>query len=158
MSTHDVPGANPKNQDVLAAGCWAEHDDGSLIFVEGNEGGTVVFSMFDLAVQLPVEYRKAMHEQAFKDMFSWKPSDPDSEQWTWHDKTAFPWERVMADFPEGAKPVSADDQISAARRVAESLEARAGAVRERHYARPTLQEAATKIMEGISDAIGALRG
>lgn len=39
MSTNDVPGANPVNKDILAAGCWAEHADGSLLFVKGNEGG-----------------------------------------------------------------------------------------------------------------------
>lgn len=49
MSTNDVPGANPKNADVLAMGCWAEHEDGSLIFVESVEGGTVVYSIFDIA-------------------------------------------------------------------------------------------------------------
>lgn len=29
MSTNDVPGANVAHFDTLAAGCWAEHDDGS---------------------------------------------------------------------------------------------------------------------------------
>lgn len=31
MSTNDVPGAKTENRDVLAMGCWAEHEDGSLI-------------------------------------------------------------------------------------------------------------------------------
>lgn len=31
MATDDVPGANPANADVLCAGCWAEHDDGSKL-------------------------------------------------------------------------------------------------------------------------------
>ena len=36
MSTNDVPGAKAANGDELAALNWAEHDDGSYIFVLGT--------------------------------------------------------------------------------------------------------------------------
>ena len=49
MSTNDVPGANPANRDELAMGAWAEHADGSLIFVESTEGGTCIYEVFDLS-------------------------------------------------------------------------------------------------------------
>jgi len=140
-------------------GCWAEHEDGSLIFVEGVEAGSVVYSIFDVAVVPPVEYRDAMPEQGFKTRFSWSPGSgkPSTDKWTWHDKTPMPWDRVMRDFNAGARHVSAFEELNAAQRVAQSLDLRAQAVRERHSARPTLQQAATKIMEGIGDAISSLK-
>lgn len=49
MSTNDVPGANPVNGDKLGMGCWAEHQDGSMILVEGTEGNRVIYSIFDMA-------------------------------------------------------------------------------------------------------------
>lgn len=160
MSTHDVPGANPANQDVLALGCWAEHDDGSLIFVESVEGDQVVYSIFDVAQDPPIEYRDAMAEGAFKTAFSWKPEhrrQPQDLVWTWHDKTPFPWDRVMDDFRAGQRPSSAVATMTAAQRVAESLELRAGQVVERHHARPTAQRDARDIWTRISDALGAFR-
>ena len=51
MSTTDVPGANPANRDELGVGSWAEHADGSLIFVESTEGDRVVYSMFDVSAE-----------------------------------------------------------------------------------------------------------
>lgn len=162
MSTNDVPGANPKNQDVLAMGAWSEHEDGSLIIVEAVEAGSVVYSIFDVAQSPPVEYRDAMPENGFKDQYTWKAEgkgskSPANEKWTWHDKTPFPWDRVMRNFPAGVKSASAAEEMTAARRVAESLQLRAGEVRERQGISPTMQRAATKIMEGIADAIGSLR-
>ncbi len=156
MSTNDVPGYNPANKDVLALGAWAEHRDGSLIFVEAVEAGHVVYCMFDMAPTPPVEYRDSMMEAGFESQFSWDPTKKGSEQWTWHDKTPFPWERIMGSFPAGQKDVSADATITAARRVAESLNLRAGAIMERQNIAPTLQRAATKIMEGFKEAIEAL--
>jgi len=159
MSTNDVPGANPKNADVLAMGCWSEHEDGSLIFVESVEAGRVVYSVFDLAIDPPVEYRDAMAEKGFKDQFSWKPDaddDDDNIRWTWHDKTPFPWDRVMRDFPAGEKWASAEDELSAAQRVAKSLNLRAERVRDRQIQKPTMQRAARTIMQGLQEAIEAL--
>ena len=119
MSTNDVPGFEPRNKDELANGAWAEHDDGSLLLVQSTEGGRVVYMMFDMSTEPITEYRDAMPEKGFKKTFSWNPKDKDSIKWTWHDKTPFPWDRVIR---EGASPgmhyVSADDHISAAERVA----------------------------------------
>lgn len=182
MSTNDVPGANPVNKDVLALGAWAEHEDGSLIFVESVEGGRAIYSIFDVEQDPPVEYRDAMQEDAFKQQFSWrapskvKPDDKTAKKytgkkadddddgggvpnlrWTWHDKTPMPWERVMKNFPSGQRPTSAGDVLSAAERIARSLNLRAQAVRERHEEKPTIQRAATTIMQGLKEAIEALQ-
>lgn len=154
MATNDVPGANPVNKDTLALGCWAEHEDKSLIFVEAVEAGTVVYSIFDVSQTPPVEYRDAMQEQTFKTRFSWKTGDKD--KWTWHDKSPFPWDRVMEDFPSGQRNASVGGWVSAAQRVAESLRLRAEKVRDRQTERPTLQRAAQTIMRGIQEAIDSL--
>lgn len=34
MATYDSPGSNPANNDKLSRGNWAEHADGSLIYVK----------------------------------------------------------------------------------------------------------------------------
>jgi len=129
MSTNDVPGANPANNDELAMGCWAEHDDGSLILVESTEGDRVIYSMFDLSKSKPVEYRDAMPKAIFEKTFSYDADDDDGGApgviWTWHDKTPFPWDRVIkAGAEDGPRDVSAEDTLSAAARVAESLRLR----------------------------------
>lgn len=160
MSTNDVPGSVLANRDVLAMGCWAEHDDGSLVFVESVEGGRVVFSVFDMAVEPKVEYRTALPEDGFKERFSWDPhrdDDDDNIRWTWHDKTRFPWETVMASFPAGEKYVSAHDQETAAQRVARSLDLRAGPVQQLAERRPSMQRAARTIMDGVREAVRSLR-
>lgn len=155
MSTYDVPGAVAAHRDVLAAGCWAEHADGSLLYVEGTEAARVVYSLFDLAHDPPVEYRDAMPVAGFEKAFSW-PNDV-GLQWTWHDKTPFPWDRVMRQFPAGQKSVSADDTLTAAARVAEALQLRAGVVRARQAERPTVQRGARAIMLGIREVVEAVR-
>ena len=71
MSTTKVPGADPANRDSLAMGAWAEHADGSLIFVEGVEAGSVIYALFDLAITPPVQYRDAMPQKGFETTFSW---------------------------------------------------------------------------------------
>ncbi len=161
MSTNDVPGAVATNNDVLAMGCWAEHDDGSLILVEAVEGGRVIYSVFDVAPDPPIEYRTAMPEDVFKDRFSWTPEAHDDDdddladiRWTWHDKTPFPWERVMDRFNEGQRYVSAEHQITAAERVARSLDVRGARVR-RGALGP--QRPARTIMERVKAALGELR-
>ena len=126
MATNDVPGANPANADKLATGCWAEHEDGSLIFVKGTENGQVVYEIHDV-VQPPVYYQDALREDEFKRMFSWSPADgTKKDKWTWHDKTSFPWSRVMKTFDK-PRPTHSDvhETLSAAARVAESLRLRA---------------------------------
>lgn len=158
MSTNDVPGAKASNNDILAMGCWAEHDDGSLILVEAVEAGKVVYSIFD--VKKYVEYRDTMPESLFKKQFSWDPLIKTvpalNLKWTWHDKTPFPWGDILADFPTGQKDVSAGVTMSAAQRVADSLNLRADKVRERQVVHPTAQRPARTIMNRIKAAVDAL--
>lgn len=119
MSTNDVPGARPENHDVLAMGCWAEHEDGSLIFVEGTEQAKVIYSVFDMSKEPPFEYRDAMPETTFKRTYSWDPKGkkPTNEKWTWHDKTPFPWERIVQNFADGSRYPSAGHVATAAERI-----------------------------------------
>jgi hypothetical protein len=129
MSTNDVPGANPANRDELGVGCWAEHDDGSLIFVESTEGNRVIYSMFDMSKDPPIEYRDAMPETSFKKTFSYD-ARASNEKWVWHDKTPFPWDRIIKNgFSDGGRMPSADHIMSAAERVAESLRLRGANMR-----------------------------
>jgi hypothetical protein len=165
MSTYDVPGANPDNNDELAMGCWAEHDDGSLIFVESTEGSRVVYSIFDMSKTPTVEYRDAMPETSFKRTFTWKKDSKrkGGEKWLWHDKTAFPWDRLIKQGGQDAgRHVSADDILTAAERVAASLKLRGGSLANdmRHRADRTVQASTARagiIWDKISRAIGELR-
>lgn len=122
MSTNDVPGFNNKNNDELHMGCWAEHDDGSLIFVESTENGRIIYSIFDMSKSPIIEYRDAMTEKEFKSQFSWKGNNI---KWTWHDKTPFPWSKIIKQgAKDGMKYASAHDQLTAAEQVAKSIELR----------------------------------
>src|ERR1700756_3358559 len=126
MSTNDVPGYKPANNDKLAIGCWAEHEDGSLLLVESTEANRVIYSMFDMAKQPPVEYRDAMAQTTFEKTFSYDPNRDDDDDLdligTWHDKTPFPWDKIIkSGFSDGVKPAFADHTMTAAERVAESL-------------------------------------
>ena len=118
MSETSVPGHHKETRDTLHAGCWAEHKDGSLILVESTEIGTVgpgrppkdgnvLYSTFSLGSTVN-EYRAAESLAKFSSMFSYVPEkdkskggtepgqgDGVSEEWTWHDKTPFPWNRVI---------------------------------------------------------------
>src|SRR3954468_20259096 len=122
MSTNDVPGANPDNGDKLRMGCWAEHEDGSLLVVESTEADRVIYSMFDMARTPPVEYRDAMALPTFEKTFG---RDSDVGPWEWHDKTPFDWNRVIrAGAQDGTRHAFAEHQMSAAQRVADSLRVR----------------------------------
>ncbi len=78
--------------------------------------------IFDVATSPITEYRDAMPEDGFKKRFSWKPADPKSVKWVWHDKTPFPWDRVIKHgASSGEHYASAHDQLNAAQRVAQSL-------------------------------------
>lgn len=162
MATHDVPGYNPVNRDVLAMGCWAEHEDGSLILVEGTEGGRVVYSIFDVAKSPPLEYRDAIPEDSFKKTYTWRPESQNgtiNEKWTWHDKTPFPWDRVIkSGFPDGSRLPSADHIISAAERVAQSLKLRGVQVsRDLSHRQDIVVKKAGVIWDKIQRAVSELR-
>lgn len=124
MSTNDVPGANPSNRDELAMGCWAEHADGSMILVESTEGNRAIYSVFDMAKNPPIEYRDAMPIDSFKTIFTWDASGKKktpNEKWTWHDKTPFPWDRIIKNgINDGARVPAAVHVLNAAERIVES--------------------------------------
>lgn len=121
MSTNDVPGTVVANSDVLSMGCWAENEDGSLIFVDSVEGGRVIYEVFDLGRDPIMSYKDAMPEKGFKKHFSWDPDDVGSIKWTWHDKTPFPWDKVIKEgVCDGPRYASADGLMTAAARVARS--------------------------------------
>lgn len=124
MSTNDVPGYKEYNQDELAMGAWAEHEDGSLILVESTESGRVIYSVFDMAHDPPMEYRDAMPEASFKRTYSWDPvgSKKLNEKWTWHDKTPFPWEKIIKQFKDGPRAAAAEHITTAAERIMASRE------------------------------------
>jgi hypothetical protein len=127
MSTEDVPGYKPENRDRLAMGCWAEHEDGSLIFVEAVEGGRAVYVIFDTSRRPVIQYRDAMAEGAFKKQFSWTPekSRAKDDAWTWHDKTPFPWDRVIKEGArDGTSHADVEEFMTEAERVGESRRAR----------------------------------
>lgn len=157
MSTQDVPGANPANGDELTMGCWAEHEDGSLIFVESTEADRVVYSIFDLSVDPPLEYRDAMPRHGFERAFSYPTETGD--KWTWHDKTPFPWERIMDDFQPGSRPASAVAQLSAAARVAKHLDLKAGEISPSVWGRAAgaAGSRARQVMDKFRRALGEFR-
>lgn len=162
MSTNDVPGASKSNRDQLAMGCWAEQEDGSLIFIESTEGGRVIYSMFDIADEdNPVEYRDAMNVRAFKKDFSYNAKAKKSIKWTWHDKTPFPWDRIIAlGSKDGVRYPSAGHLLSAAERVAKSRGLKAGRLDPDDYEHKTDQTtkgAAAAILDGLQKAIDHLR-
>lgn len=145
MSTNDVPGANPRNGDELRMGCWAEHADGSLIFVEGTEDQRVVYSIFDMSQVPPVEYRDTMSIGGFKTAFSWNPKDSKSEKWTWHDKSPFPWDKIIKNgAKDGVRLPHADEYENAAQRVRKS--------REIHQGRPVDED----VIDTMIDKLGVV--
>ena len=158
MSTNDVPGAKSSNNDQLAMGCWAEHEDGSLIFVQSTEGGRVVYMMFDTFTDPITEYRDAMPEKGFKDHFSYKSSK--DIKWTWHDKTPFPWERVIkAGARDGVHHTSAHDTLRAAQKIARSLNLPGyDFVKEKYeHMKDSEEPLRNRIIDKVQNAISKLR-
>lgn len=166
MSTNDVPGANPVNNDELKMGCWAEHEDGSLLFVQGTENDTVIYSMFDTSKQPLIEWRDMMPIGDFEIMFSCTAKDihktvSDSkgrsiqkEQWTWHDKTAFPWDRVIkAGAQSGARFASAADVMSVAERIGKDLRLRGERVNADQITHRTDQTRSSSFKQAIKKFI-----
>jgi len=149
MATCDVPGANPSNHDELRALCWAEHEDGSLILVESTEDDRVIYSLFDVSEVPVVEFRDSMRIGAFKKAFSWDPKNPASEKWTWHDKTLFPWDRVIRNGArDGLRHAHADDLLSAAERVRRA--------RDIHHGRAVDEREVETRMDRPGDKAGAI--
>lgn len=124
MATTDVPGAKAANLDELAVGCWAEDEQKtSLLHVIGTENGQVVFQMYDLTDGM--YYQDAMLEDDFEQEFSFPPTGKSPVRWTWHDKTTFPWDRVMSRFKRPVpQPADVQDTLSAAQKIAKALHLR----------------------------------
>ena len=159
MATNDVPGAVAAHKDTLHIGCWAEHADGSLIFVKGVEGGRVVYEIYDLAGTEPVVYSDAMQEAAFKKVFSFPPVGTSAEKWTWHDKTEFPWDRVMKSVQRPVPAMMAEQTLSAAQRVADSLKLRAERLHAeslRHHTTETVQRRGSAVLAKVARALDVL--
>lgn len=155
MSTKDVPGYKPENKDQLAMGAWAEHSDSSLILVEANEAGEVVYSIFDTQADPPLEYRDSMTEKGFKEQFSWSSGKAVAGvEWTWHDKTPFPWEKVIESFKGGPRHASAGGLMSAAKRVADKLGLKARELEKDDM--PALRKSLEQVRDGLQKALDAL--
>jgi hypothetical protein len=86
MATH----THDRSGTLLDAGCWAEHDDGSLLLVGRSEGEWVDYWLFDLAGTPPTIRRYALPKAKFEKVFA----DKGDFLWTWHAKTPFPWDRL----------------------------------------------------------------
>lgn len=122
MSTQDCPGFGNAKNDTLEMGCWAEHEDGSLLLVQSTEGGRVVYMMFDVSTTPITEYRDAMPGETFKKTFSWGKT---KEKWVWHNRTPFPFDKIIKmGAKDGVHFASVEDQLSAAERLAKSLKLR----------------------------------
>ena len=154
MATHDVPGANPANRDLLHDRCWAEHTDGSLVLVEGVEGDKVIYQMFDTKNRF--RFMDATPTDAFKKLFSVPHTGVSKVEWTWHDKTTFPWDRVMSVFQRPIpEPMDAEQQLTAAQQVAERLKLHAERLTE-DMVRARTDEPARKgaaVLDKIADAL-----
>jgi len=168
MSTSDVPGYKAQNRDELAMGSWAEHEDGSLMLVQGNEGGKVVYMMFDTSATPMIEWRDAMAEKAFKEQFSFDTSKPATKKpkgkkvpnikWTWHDKTPFPWDRIIdAGAQSGQHIASADQLLTAAAAVAKSRTLKGGEVDPKDFEHMSPKEVASSIIGSLQEALGNLK-
>lgn len=166
MSTNDVPGYDEDNNDELAMGSWAEHEDGSLILVESTENERVVYSVFDTGTEPITEYRDAMPQDDFQEHFSWSAEAKSKrgrkkDKWTWHDKTPFPWDRIIKEGArDGMRFATAKDQLRAAARVAKSRKLRGHPFDpEKHE--HLLEQVGPKgkgVIARIQGAINALRG
>lgn len=164
MATQDVPGfddvkSDAKN-DELGIGMWGEHDDESLILVEGVEQGRVIFSMFDMSPTPPMEYRDSLPEQQFKRQFSWNSDESIvNKGWRWHDKTQFPWNKIMDNFSDGTRYPSADYVVNEAQRIAKIKSLRGAVVKRENYSH-MMENVGRKgrvIIDKIQRAVNELR-
>ena len=163
MSTEDCPGYGNAKADVLKTGCWAEHEDKTLIFIESTEGGRCVYSVFDMSRQPVLEFRDSMAIGAFQREFSWSAGDDTKkDRWTWHNRTPFPWDRVIkAGARDGVRYADVEDQLTAAERIRRRREIQRSqpvdpeeiATRVDHIA----DKAAQGIIQRVQDAIGKLK-
>jgi len=161
MSTNAVPGANPVNKEYLDRGAWAEDkDQTSLVHVIGKEAGSIVFQIYDLSEDPIIFYQDAMIESEFKNFFSVPPVGTSDVVWTWHDKTDFPFDRVMKRFSSKASHhADVKDQLSVAQRIAAKLHIKGKRLTEEDVSAQTEQERGRglAIIDAIGDALSKIR-
>ena len=131
MATDCAPGyqgpASDSKNDTLHVGCWAESKDGSLLFVKGVEPtlNRVIFSLYDMSASPIMDFTDSMPIDDFKEFFSWgsvSNKKVKDNKWTWHDKTPFPWSKVVkSGARDGSNFASAADLLSQAARVSQAL-------------------------------------
>eukprot|EP00697_Spironema_sp_BW2_P016820 gnl/Spiro4/8261_TR4368_c0_g2_i1.p2 gnl/Spiro4/8261_TR4368_c0_g2~~gnl/Spiro4/8261_TR4368_c0_g2_i1.p2 ORF type:complete len:104 (-),score=14.51 gnl/Spiro4/8261_TR4368_c0_g2_i1:166-477(-) len=101
-----------------------------------------------------------MPEASFKTTFTWDSKKKASEKWTWHDKTPFPWDRVIkAGVSDGPRNASAADVMNAAERIAQSLKLKGAEIHKDRAAGKIDQQVPAQagvILEKIARAIGEL--
>lgn len=85
MATKDVPGSKAANKDTLAQGSWAEKGS-DLVLVEKVKAPSVVFLTFDTFDAKKIVIPASLTQKDFEKAY---------QGWTWHDKTPFPWDRVL---------------------------------------------------------------
>jgi hypothetical protein len=113
-----------------------------MILVESTEGSRVIYSIFDMAKEPAMEYRDAMPEVSFKATYSYDATGAKklNERWTWHDKTPFPWDRIIKNgIKNGARLPSADHTLTAAERIVETRKRHISTAAERVAAELKLQ-------------------
>jgi len=117
-----------------------------------------------------VEYRASMLIGDFGRKFSVDPSKMSAKKkqdsWTWHDKTPFPWEKIMQKgVREGLRHPSADQLLSQARRVEESaakrvrddLQLKAEPLRDMSHMSDVVRNVIHGIAEVVGDALNKMR-
>jgi len=161
MSTTAVPGADPKNLDQLDQGCWAE-DAGqtSLVHVIGHEHGSVVFQLYDLSETPIIFYQDAMLAKDFKDFFSVPPFGTSDVTWTWHDKTNFPFDRVMKRFSsKTSHHADVQDQLSIVQKIAQKLHMTGSRLAKEELTAQVEQQRSRgeAIIEVIGEALGKIK-
>lgn len=140
MSTTDCPGYGSASFDKLMRGCWAEHEDGSLIYIKDiDENDRVIFELYELKDKVyPVYYQHALAKKDFEKTFSFDPKKKKNDKinliWSWHNRTPFPWDKVMK-YVDRPVPVAAnvEDQVSAVAKVVDSLHIRMREVLDRDH-------------------------
>lgn len=167
MSTYDVPGANPVNADTIGPKQWAEHPDGSLLYIKGTEGGDVVYEVYDpRGGEYTVRYPHVMPVKEFMQQYSIPPHGISKEKWIWHDKptSAFPWYRVLgrsSQDPHERQVVTRDHppDMTAASRLREALQLRAERVTHEAVQHRTAEPArrGLAVMDKIKRAMSKLK-
>lgn len=161
MSTNAVPGANPKNRDYLERGAWAEDkDQTSLVHVIGREDGSIVFQIYDLSEDPIIFYQNALIESEFKTFFSVPPVGTSDVTWTWHDKTDFPFDRVMKRFSSKASyHADVKDQLSVAQRIAAALHIKGKRLTKEDVSAQVEREhnRGMAIIDVVTEALGKIR-